>query len=231
MSHHFPVKQSREFSRSAITIFFIISMILGMRLPAGAADAETEKTPARVAFGVGALYGMYDLQTADTKSGDSGPGNTKFSPSFGGGLILETMFSNRFGVHTGLWYQHTVFEFYQGGVESTSENLLMPIYLLTSFHGGPFTLGLLAGIHLAYYTRIDFEMGGMSADVLKYTNSKQIGVAGGFEVKLAITRFVDIFVAAVAEKYLTALFEGGGEDTPQYVYGATVRSGVLFRTF
>jgi len=228
MNTHPLLKLLKETGLFCMTGIFLVTLVLGIQ-SSPAAGAEAETSSPRVAFGAGGMFGIYDLQSSE--SGDDGPGNTKFSQSFGGGLILETMLSSRFGVHTGLWYQHTSYAFYTEGVTMTTENLLMPVYLLTSFNSGPFSLGLLAGLHLAYFTKVDFEFEGSGSDVIKYTNAKQLGVAGGLEFKLAIFRFVDVFVSAVAEKYLTALFDGGGGDSPQYIYGATIRSGILFRTF
>ena len=49
-------------------------------------------------------------------------------------------------------------------------------------------------------------------------------------MKLAIFRFVDLFVAVVGERYLTSFYEDE-TGSPAYLYGATVRGGCMFRTY
>ncbi len=62
---------------------------------------------------------------------------------------------------------------------------------------------------------------------LKYINDTQFGLAGGFEIKLAVGRFTDIFVSLIGERNLST-FSDDKESIRSY-YGAAIRSGVLFQ--
>ncbi len=201
--------------------------VLSLGPAAFAEEGGVYKVPP-VAFGVGGLYGVYDFAVEGGDKND-GPGNVESSWSAGGGFVLELMLGKYFGLQTGLWFQHSEYV-YEDDFKAFGENLLLPFYLLTSVNYGRLTLGLLAGVHLAHVTRSEFSGGGMSMDALKYINYEQAGVAGGIEMKLAIFRFVDLFVAVVGERYLTSFYEDE-TGSPAFLYGATVRGGCMFRTY
>ncbi len=177
----------------------------------------------RLSFGVGALAGTYDV--ADP--GD-GPGAIDSSTALGGGLVFESMFGRHFGIHSGLWYSMIKFE-YEEGESANIQGVSLPFMLLASADWRRLSFGLLAGFNLTHYLAASMNFDGSDTDVLNYINSTQFAVAGGFEIKFAIGRFTDLFVSLTGERCLTTF--SNGEESSDHLYGAAIRSGVLFKTF
>lgn len=181
-------------------------------------DAET-----RVSFGAGALAGTYDVADA----GD-GPGAIDSSMALGGGLVFEAMMSRHFGVHSGLWFSHIEFKYREEG-SAKIQGLSIPFMLLASADWWRMSFGLLGGFNLTHYLSASMQFGDTDTDVLKYLNNTQFAVAAGLQVKFAVGRFTDIFVSLVGERCLTTF--SGDDESSDHLYGAVVRTGVLFRTF
>ncbi|HSV97403.1 MAG TPA: hypothetical protein VLM75_10785 [Spirochaetota bacterium] len=177
----------------------------------------------RVSFGIGALAGTYDVANA----GD-GPGAIESSVALGGGLVFEAMASRHFGIHSGLWYSMIDFKYEEEG-SAKIQGVSIPFMLLATADWRRLSFGLLAGFNLTHYLTASIEFGDIDVDVLKYINNTQFGIAGGFEIKFAVGRFTDIFVSLVGERCLTAFSKDN--EASDHLYGAVIRSGVMFRTF
>ncbi len=202
-------------STVTLAILLCASAVIGAEEPASSAS--------RVSFGLGALAGTYDVANA----GD-GPGAIESSFAMGGGLVFESMMSRHFGIHSGLWYSMIEFNYQEEG-SAKIQGLSIPFMLLASADWRRLSFGLLAGLNLTHYLMASMNFSGSDVDVLKYINNTQFGVAGGFEIKFSVGRFTDIFVSLIGERCLTTF--SGGKESSDHIYGAVIRSGVLFRTF
>ncbi|MGV7927319.1 MAG: outer membrane beta-barrel protein [Spirochaetota bacterium] len=194
-----------------------------LHAPAAMAAEEPASPAPRVSFGAGALAGTYDVANA----GD-GPGAIESSFALGGGLVFESMMSRHFGIHSGLWYSMIDFKYEEEG-SAKIQGLSIPFMLLASTDWRRLSFGLLAGFNLTHYLTASMNFGGSDVDVLKYINDTQFGLAGGFEIKFAVGRFTDIFVSLIGERNLSTFSDDKGSS--DHMYGAAIRSGVLFRTF
>ncbi|RPI97030.1 MAG: hypothetical protein EHM32_02225 [Spirochaetales bacterium] len=202
-------------STVTLAILLCASAVIGAEEPASSAS--------RVSFGLGAFAGTYDVANA----GD-GPGAIESSFAMGGGLVFESMMSRHFGIHSGLWYSMIEFKYQEEG-SAKIQGLSIPFMLLASADWRRLSFGLLAGLNLTHYLMASMNFSGSDVDVLKYINNTQFGVAGGFEIKFSVGRFTDIFVSLIGERCLTTF--SGGKESSDHIYGAVIRSGVLFRTF
>ena len=209
----------------------LITIITILSFPATAYPAD-EKTP-RVSMGVGAFFGRFQaiLQGDTNENWEGGNG-------YGGGLIFERMLNNRFGIHSGIWYFESSMKITSDddnySMEARSLSLSIPFFLITSFSSQSFALEILSGLSFTYITETYLYEGsrgdGRSTNVRPFINNLQIGLGGGLQLKYRITRFVDIFIGALGERYLTS-FVAVDDRTTQYLYDIRLQSGVMLRTF
>jgi len=214
-------------------VICLCALALMLAVSPGAADSGEAGTP-MVSFGAGVTYGYYNFITSgdDTVVWEGGTG-------YGGGLVFEYMWNDVFGVHSGLWYAVSIIDlkFDEDDpmtVEARTEHLLFPLYLITSYRRGRFGIGLLTGLNFMYVRKSEFyassPMGSMTLDVSEYLRYDLYGLAGGFEMKFGVARFVDIFLGGLAEFYMRGFIKdtSGSVD---YLYDFRVMTGVLFRTY
>ncbi|HPI13497.1 MAG TPA: hypothetical protein PL135_02700 [Spirochaetota bacterium] len=210
----------RLLTRVFISVMLILPLLSGAAM---GAERQSERAP-RVSFGAGALVGACRI----TDSGDDGPGAIESSEALGGGLIFEAMMSRHFGIHSGLWYKYTYFE-YRGGGSANMQGLSIPFMLLATADWWRMSFGLLAGFNLTHYLTSSMRFFGTEIETLKYLENPQFAAAAGVQLKFAMGRFTDLFVSFIGERGITPFTRTG--DSPNHLYGAAVHSGVLFRTF
>jgi hypothetical protein len=230
VAHSSPVRESLKglLFPTLITIITLILLFPAIAYP----EAAEGKTP-RVSMGAGAFFGRFHaIIRGDTEEKWEG-GN-----GYGGGLIFERMFNDRFGIHSGIWYfesSMTITSDYDDySMEARSLSLSIPFYLITSFNFQSFALEILSGFNFTYITETYLYEGsrgsGRSTNVRPFINNFQIGLGGGVQFKYRITRFIDIFIGALGERYLTS-FVAADDRTTQYLYDIRLQSGVMLRTF
>lgn len=189
------------------------------------AAADSPSAP-RVSLGIGGTYGISDVYDPA-----GGAGDLEEARFAGGGIIIEHLWSGRLGIHTGLWYTRSTYT-YEENMKARGNAINLPLYCLLSFRGSRLALELMAGFKFMYLFDIEYtnRNTGSTIDVTNFVNYEQVTVDGGFSVKFALTRFVDVFVSLIGEFALTSFsnMSAGGYDR---LYGAGVQSGVLFRTF
>ncbi len=197
--------------------------------------AEDEESSApKASLGAGFTSGYYNLVTNDAEelSWEGGYG-------LGGGFVFEYMWTGVFGVHSGLWYIISYIDMKMGSdfpitVKTRSEQIVFPLYLITSYRQGRFGIGLLTGFNFMLVRKCEFvsfplnEDGRM--DVTEYIRYYQYGVAGGFEMKFGVTRFVDFFIGGLAEYYLQGFLKDVDQSS-DCLYDFRLMAGVLFRTY
>jgi hypothetical protein len=187
-----------------------------------------------VSFGAGITYGYYDFVSTGTDQilWEGGTGE-------GFGFVVEYMWNDVFGIHTGLWYGVSFIDlkFDENDpmtIEARTEHIWMPLYLITSYRRGRMGIALLTGLNFMYVRKSEFygesPMGDMSIDITEYMRYDLYGFAGGLEFKLGITRFIDLFIGGIAEIYARGIIREN-ERSEDYLYDYRVISGVLFRTY
>lgn len=229
---------------------FISSIIL---ITPGISRAQDEKTP-MFSMGIGASYSYF------SQFEDSRYININGSWGISGGLILERMFNNYLGFHSGLWYAES-----KGEMENSApmnedgspdgppplsdihvKFFTVPFYMIGSYSLYYLSIDLLLGLTISYIREtklkgtMDTPMGTFKIDwdITKYTNHAQLGAGGGLRVRLHFFRFVDIFIAGTAARYFTDFInaddnENSGEEgaIDLYMYNYGITAGVLLKTF
>ena len=205
---------------------------------------ENSDSIPKIAFGVGGFYGFYDVIHDYGKGG-----NWKEGDGYGGGMIFEAMLSNRFGIHSGIWYsQFTLtLDIADHSQEGTTEGpevwfdneiktdiITVPIYLITSFRLSVFSFNFLTGFNFSYITESSMSTktpeGKESADMKKYLGYSQVGVGGGLEIKISLPGFIDIFFSGTGERYFNDLVKENKEWS-DFLYNYKAMAGIMMRTY
>ncbi|MBN2041043.1 MAG: outer membrane beta-barrel protein [Spirochaetes bacterium] len=200
--------------------------------------AEKQEKKPRTCFGIGGSFSHYDVHH---KYGEYPEWDGDFA--YGGGIIFESMLTDTFGIHSGIWYSRMELTLISPEDHSEEEEevivkqkiesdiLTIPLYLITSFGPRSFTFNLLTGLNLS--TFINSQMSseeGKSENIKKYLGTLQFGIGGGLEIIMRATRFTGFFVSGIAEYYLTDLVSEV-TDTTDSLFDFQVRAGFLLFTF
>jgi len=220
----------------------LISIVIILSAPTLLPGAVEMPAP-NVSMGLSGTLGRYDIYSQNNSSSSKMKWDT--GPGYGGGLIFEKMFSNRFGVLSGLHYID--FRLSASEIDSTtggkaryelrSRGLGMPLYLETSFSSPSVTLSFLAGFsffHL-FDSKITVDSGGATTrgNILIYINENQAALSGGIMIKFRVGAFTDLFVGGIAEYSLMNFFSDnarGGDDEVNYLYNYRGIMGIMVRT-
>lgn len=205
---------------------------------------ESEKTSddryssRNASFGFIGTFGAADILSIDSDVETDKPGITA-----GGGFVFEKMFSNHFGIHSGLLYRYMEFDITAdvGMVDPLEatwsfHTLSIPVLMILSANTENFSFNLLLG--LTYVNIFQSEIENRSSVIydmevqkaLSYTNPHQVTVTGGINLKFRVTRFTDFFIGALADFHPTNLFRNGGSDDHLSIYSGRVMAGYMFRT-
>ncbi|PKL35684.1 MAG: hypothetical protein CVV44_19320 [Spirochaetae bacterium HGW-Spirochaetae-1] len=190
-----------------------------------------------LAFGLGGSFGVYNALAV---KGDG----MKYHPDFGyqGGLIMEKMFSNRYGIHTGFWFTYGTISFDMTDTSGTIPDaafdfmsVSVPALFIFSFNAKKVSLNLLSGFTLNHFiyshmrytdsTNVDH-----SSDVLHYLNYVNVAVTAGFNIKFHVSQFSDFFIGILGDFNCLEMLRDTHGDDMSYVYSGRVISGVMFRT-
>ncbi|HOO73299.1 MAG TPA: porin family protein [Spirochaetota bacterium] len=196
--------------------------------------ADEQKGDPNVSFGIGITGGISSVwqRVGDTK--------WNLGYCYGAGFIVEKMFSNRLGIHSGLWYLQSAVTMEMPDNEADSDAamhlLTVPLYLIVAANRGIFSFNFLTGMDLtalvACTTHTDTDLvNNKTADVKKYLTPYQFGLAMGMNFKFRVAKFIDLYIGVIGDFYLSSLDKDhGGSDYYSHMYDARATMGVLFRT-
>jgi hypothetical protein len=159
---------------------------------------------------------------------------------YGAGFIVEKMFTNRLGIHSGLWYLNSTTNMKPGKDAPDSwaimHSLTMPLYLIVAATKGAFTFNFLAGLDVGVivdctiHTNSD-SFPNKTGEVKKYLSPYQFGLALGMNFKFRVAKYVDLFFGFIGDFYVTSLErKHEGRDSYGHIYDGRAMMGVLFRT-
>jgi hypothetical protein len=184
-------------------------------------------------FGLSGTFGLWDMYVTD------GTMRAQDDGGFGAGITVEKMFSNRFGLYSGLSYM--TFKIHLSDIDKLgpdmtwkTEGIYMPLMLITSFSTKSVSLSFLTGI--SFYNMFSSEllihddlMGDMEQDVLPYISKRFLMASGGSTLKFRLGDYTDFYIGAIAE---ISAFNVMGEENTEKAHMFSLRgvSGILFRT-
>ncbi len=199
---------------------------------AGVALAQNNhtQTPA-ISLGAGMYAGYYDFLTVEGGTVDWEGGN-----GYGIGVVAEYRCNEVLSLQSGLWYGINYIDLTMEGsdtIEARTENWVVPFYFIASLPIDHFSMGLLAGMSFMHIRKSEFfgEMETSSSlEVTEYLNYDMYGFAAGFQMKIGVARFIDLFVQGLAEIYANK-FIIFTDRTADYLYDFRVIAGVMLRTY
>jgi len=236
----------------------VILLILGLSMAVWGQDEENREDSApdtrsiesekikddryssrNVSFGFIGTFGAADILSIDSDVETDQPGLTG-----GGGFVLEKMFSNHFGIHSGLLYRYMEVDFTADvgmidPLEATwsFHTLSIPVLMIVSANTENFSFNLLLGLtymnifHSEIENRSSVLYDMESQKALSYINPHQVTATGGINLKFRVTKFTDFFIGALADFHPTNLFRsGGGGDNHLSIYSGRIMAGYMFRT-
>jgi hypothetical protein len=222
---------------------FIASITVLQYFPKYVYSLESDKETPRVNIGAGGSFEYCNVN-------GTGNNNMGWQPGYGygGGIVFESMYSDTFGLHSGLWFTHSVIKAKfsddkSGTGEKTTHTMktnmfTMPFYLITSLDSRFITLNLLAGLNLSYIVESrmkpspdDEGSGSSNGDIKKYLGYGQIGAGAGLEFLFKITKFTRLFISFTGEYYFVSLISDQKDGSIDHLYGANARAGFMLSTF
>lgn len=203
-------------------------------------EKQVEKIQADPDFSIG-FGGSYGISDVIKVKGDI---NWESGYNYSGGFIVEKMYGNHLGLHSGIWYTRTEMDFslydntlmkYVNAV-STWQAVTVPLYFMLSLNASRVSLIFMGGFNLSQniFSELNSDEPGLdtsTTDVLNYTSYFQFGIAGGINLKFRLGRFFDFFIGGIAELYVLDMLPNQvNSNSLTYPYNYRAVSGFLFRT-
>ncbi|MBN2401277.1 MAG: outer membrane beta-barrel protein [Spirochaetes bacterium] len=202
---------------------------------------ESSQNTPKVNFGAGGSFGVYHVNSIggeDHMDWDPGLG-------YGGGIVFESMFSNTFGLHSGLWFIYYSSELYFSDKDSGSDEeikhtvktkmLTLPVYLISSLDSRFVTFNLLTGLNFSYiaesFMKPTPDGGEGSGNIKKYLGYGQIGAGAGIEFLFKISKFTRLFLSFAGEYYFINLIQDNEGGQIDHLYNVNLRAGIMLCTF
>ncbi|MBN1532567.1 MAG: hypothetical protein JXA20_07895 [Spirochaetes bacterium] len=168
-----------------------------------------------------------------------GSGAWEAKPFYGGGLIVEYMFTGLLGIHSGVNFTYRELSFRDliatnpSYTRTYSTTLEIPLCLVAAVHTSFCSVQFLSGIIFAQTLTSRGHMKSTewryTANLLPYINGSNFGLTGGVMFRFPLTQYSDFVVGGTASYYLTDLFiKRRGTIANLYDYRGSV--GFLFRT-
>jgi hypothetical protein len=234
------LKYFKIISNTFLIIFSSIAITLLQFQNIYALEAD-QNTP-KVNIGVGGLFGFCSVNHYGNNNMNWDPGY-----AYGGGIVFENMFTGTFGLHSGLWFTHSVIKAKFSDKDSgtdikiehkmTSNIITLPIFLITSFDSRNITLNLLTGLNFSYIAETymkpnpDNGSNNSNTNITKFLGYGQIGAGAGIEFLFKITKFTRLFITFTGEYYFVNLISDQEDGSIDHLYGANVRAGIMLCTF
>jgi hypothetical protein len=217
---------------------FCIILILAISSYTSLSAAESKNESASdVSIGITGSFGSFNM-TEKNVGIDKEPGMIA-----GGGLSIEKMISPRFGIGTGIQYRYFSFDFTMNDsgpavdAKWTFQSINIPFLMILSFGGDNSSINFMGGIvysHIFYSvmtTDSDAALDTKRDDAMKFTNSNQVGVAGGIIFKIKATEYTDFLFGVTGEYYPTnLLYQRGDSSDKMNMYNYCLTMGYMFRT-
>jgi len=218
-----------------IFIAFIILTTLSGALP-GATVNKNEKVP-DVSIGINGNFGSFNMYNSNINI-DNQPGLYT-----GGGLSIEKMIYDNFGIGSGIQYRYFNTNFvmdYMGtnyNAKWTFQSVNIPLLMLFSLSGGDSGITIAGGV---IYSHIFYSM--MTTDTtlpidtskdnaLKYISTDQVGAAAGIILKFKATEYTDLVFGLMGEFYPTnLLYKGKSSNEKLNMFNYSLTTGWMFRT-
>lgn len=221
-----------------LNYFFIIAAITLLQFRSLYALEAGQNIP-RVSFGAGGLYGIYKVNHYGNNDM-----SWKTGYGYGGGIVFETMYSETFGLHSGIWFTHSLIKADIADKDTGEEirykikmnTFTMPFYLITSFNSNIITVNLLTGLNFLYIAEAYMKPSPEDdsdtyGNLQKHLGYGQIGAGAGVEFLFKISRFTRLFITITGEYYFENLIRDKDDESIDHIYNATVRAGIMLCTF
>jgi len=210
-----------------------LTLILFLALPAvWGAEKKTSATDG-IAVGLGGGAGLFHAYAVNNSELTWDPG---LSINFG--LIFEKMFTNRLGLHSGLWFQHGKVWFKSPDAGFLVDKayvemsiLQIPIDCIIAFNAGFFTFDILAGLSLSQVIESNMkikEPAATNIDFLHAMNYFQLALDLGFNLKFRVGRFTDLFIGVKSHAYLLPTMQDERGDKDNFSYDLQASAGIMF---
>ncbi|MCX7679802.1 MAG: hypothetical protein N2316_11385 [Spirochaetes bacterium] len=157
------------------------------------------------------------------------------------GFVAEYAGNDFFSVQSGFWYGVNFIDLtmqlsqnqMSDTIEARTEFWILPFYFIFSYTIDSGSIGAIAGINFMHIRKSEFR-GTMGTDttleITEYLNYDQYGPVGGIQIKIGISRYVQVFVQGLAEvyakKFITAV-----ERTAEYLYDYRAVGGILLKMY
>ncbi|HNX24947.1 MAG TPA: hypothetical protein PKG60_12945 [Spirochaetota bacterium] len=198
---------------------------------------DTNKQVPDVSIGINANIGSFDLYDKNVNLG------TKPGLYTGGGISLEKMIYTNFGIGTGIQYRYFNADFVMDDGATTYDatwtfqTINIPFLMILSFSGGETALNLAGGI---VYSHVFYSVMETDSDavlkkednVLRFTNTNQIGLTAGILFKIKATEYTDFVFGIMGEYYPTNLLYHAGDSGDRLnMTNYSLTTGYMFRTY
>lgn len=153
----------------------------------------------------------------------------------GGGFFFENMFTDYFGIHSGLTYSYATGYLYlnknyyeKNKLTMKSHSLILPFYLVNSF-GNKIRIDFLYGfqyMHM-FYNSVSYK--DKKEDFIRYVDYNQFGCGLKIRLGFKITKFIYFYLAPSGQLYFTNFIQEA--NWRDYLYNYQIETGILFKSF
>ncbi len=220
------------FLNKKIIFFLVIIISFG-----GMEEVLAEQSRPNVSIGPvvsGGLYNYYLYKKEDIPLESFETGK-----HLGGGVALQKMFSNRWGIDSGFFYTFRTITFSLKGTPDMfqweDQVISMPLRIITSFNHSSFSLNLLTGVKYSHLFKRSFKFKSSGKDgprgVIEGMNANQMALSLGMHFKFRVGKYHDLFFGIEGDGNFTADLRTDTflKKTIHYYHGSLV-AGYLMRT-
>lgn len=214
-------------------IFITLLLITSFSGTLLSAEKNSDNEVPDVSIGINANYGSFDMYQKNMDLG------IKPGLYAGGGLSVEKMIYDKFGIGSGLQYRYFKTDFIMDGLDATwtFQSINVPFLMMLSLSGGESALNLVGGM---VYSHVFYSV--MSTDstlplpnnydnALKYIYTNQIGLTAGIIFRIKATQYSDFQFGVMAEGYPTNLLYNRDKSKDRlYMINYSLTTGWMFRT-
>ncbi len=223
------------YNLSCLVVLCLLLIMTSSEVFSAEEPSRQRDTSKNVMFGLAGTGGLFSA--IHLRGRDDG-GKPEWKPGWGagGGFVFDYMFSENTGLHSGLYYYYSVLILEMSGetepidLESTVQMIQMPLYFFYALNGKSVSLDLLGGFHFSYITHVVMSAEGKENNAIQFMGYQQPGIGTGVRFRFHITRFIDIYLAMMAEFYANDLI-AANTDWTDYMYDGRGEIGILFKTF
>jgi len=202
--------------------------------PLAARDSEAPNA----SFGFAFQVGMFDVNQR------TGSGAWENTLGYGGRLIVEYMFTDILGIHSGIGFTYNELSYRNfisdkpSYIRIYSVSMEIPLCLVTAINTGPCTIEFLTGLSFAQTLSLRGHMKGtdssgtyvnLTGNLLPYINSSNLGATAGVQFRFPISSSTDVFIGGIATYFFTDLFSDMNGQIAN-AYDLRASAGILFRT-